>query len=449
MIFCVIKNTKKLSIFFAFFIVFSLYNFAFSEELYKETGKISVDSDVPIGETKKEITEDVFGPRGGFFHPFLSVIEYYSDNVFNNDRNKKSDFVTIISPGIWLSIPHVREKLLNIETSNISPGGFTISRQKYEFFKRYQTYLFYNADIERFSRFESGNTTSHKLEGFFQYNTPGGLSAEIVDQFIKSHDAWGTGLSTKLDKFKTNLINFVLSYNLSERFKLRTEYSNFYVDYDASRNNFRDRVDNVISGYIFYRIKPKTSLFFEYEMMDINYDKDIISNSKEHHYYTGIEWNITAKSSGSIKAGYGIKDFSSSLKDSNNFIFEIKLDHKFTPKTSLILRATRRTEETNIYPTYYIMSNTIEAEYLQRIRSKILLYLALSYAREDYRGKVLYNNIVSKIKDDYYRGAVALQYEFREWLKADFGYIFNKRNSSLKDFDYTTNIIFLRLTTTL
>lgn len=430
------------------------YELAYSSEI-KNTeaeGKTSdnTNEELPTGVSKRGVSEDVFGQKGGYFHPFLSITEFYSDNVFNNDKYKKSDFVTVISPGIWITVPHVREKLLYIETSNISPGGFTISRHRYEFFKRYQTYLFYNADIERFSRFKEGNTTSHKLEGFLQYNTPGGLSAEIVEQFISSHDAWGTGISRELDKYKTNLVNLVFSYNLSERFKLRADYSNFYVNYDAKRNNFRDRVDNVLAGYVFYKIKPKTSLFFEYEFMDIGYDKNILSDSLEHHYYGGLEWDITAKSIGSIKLGYGVKDFSSSyIKDNNDFIFEVRLDHKFTPKTSLILKATRRTEETNISATYYIISNSIEAEYLQRITRKIQFYLGAFYSNENYKGKVFYNNIVSKIEDDYYRLAVALQYEFREWLKADLGYIYNKRSSSLSDFDYTTNIIFLRVTASL
>jgi hypothetical protein len=318
------------------------------------------------------ITADIFGKRGGYLHPFLSITEYYSDNVFNSNDRKKSDFVTIISPGIWMTFPHIYEKLLSIDTSTMAPGGISLSRFNPEYFKRYQTYLFYNADIERYSKYTSGNTIDHKLGGILQYKLRGGLSMELVDQFLASHDIWGTGISTELDKFKSNLSNVILTYDFSKKFKFRIDYSNFLVHYDASRNKFRDRDDNAISGYIFYKFKPKTSVFVEYQFIDIKYNEGILFNSQEHHYFGGLQWDITAKSRGSIKAGYGIKDFSSSTSgNSKDFILEAQIDHNFTPKTSLMLKASRRTNETNISTTDFILSNSVEAKYMQRLTGKI------------------------------------------------------------------------------
>ena len=449
----------KLAVFivFAFFLVphlayadglYSLQSDTSSNEIQDKTVQEAAPTvDQPIGTTKGSTSGEIFGTRGGYVHPFLSVTEYFTDNVFYTKNNKESDFVTILSPGIWLSVPHVYEKLLHIDTANISPGGFSLSKSQQETFKRYQLYLFYNADFEQFSKFSSDNAVNHRAQGLFQYNLKSGLSLELIDQFIISHDMRGTGITTELDKFKNNLANITLSYDISNRFKVRADYSNFLVDYTAGRNDFRDRSDNAVSGYLFYKIQPKTSLFAEYEFLDIAYKTNDLFNSKEHHWFGGVQWDITAKSKGSVKAGYGTKDFTVPvLKNAADFIMEAQIDYQFTPKTSIILKASRRTNETNIAETDFVLSNTVELQYLQKLTGKITADVKLAYTNDNYKGKVTFNGLTGNLKDNYYMGVFALRYKFKEWLQMDLGYIFDKRDSSFSEFDYITNIVFLRLT---
>jgi cell division septation protein DedD len=408
-----------------------------------DSGSLSLE-EKPIGTEKT--SWDVFGRGGGYLHPFLSISEYYTDNVFNANGEKKSDFITVISPGIWLTVPHVYEKLLNIETSNIAPGGFSLSRSTSGSFRRYQTYLFYGADIERFSKYSSEDVTSHKLEGLLQYNLRGGLSIELADQYLASHDAMGTGISSELDKYKTNLSNLILTYDALEKIKFRIDYSNFLVNYDASRNDFRDRADNAFSGYIFYKFQPKTSVFIEYDFIDINYDESALFDSKEYHYFGGLQWDMTAKSKGSVKAGYGVKNFSvSSIGDAKDFILEAQIDHQFTPKTSVKVKASRKTNETNISTTDFILSNNIEVQYLQRLTGKITGDVNFSYTNDSYKGNLTFGGETKERKDDTFGGAFALRYKFKEWLQLDTGYIYTKRGSNFSDFDYTSNIVFIRI----
>ena len=416
-----------------------------SEVKQYTTSEKSFVEDKPIG--KERLSGDVFGRRGGYLHPFLSISEYYTDNVFNAYGEKKSDFITVISPGVWLTIPRIYEKLLSVDTSSIAPGGFSLSRSAAGSFRRYQTYLFYGADIERFSKYSSENVTSHKLEGLFQYNLRGGLSIELVDQYLASHDIRGTGISSELDKYKTNLSNLILTYDALEKIKFRIDYSNFLVNYDASRNDYRDRADNAFSGYIFYKFQPKTSVFIEYDFIDISYDENALFDSKEYHYFGGLQWDVTAKSKGSVKAGYGVKNFSvSSIGDAKDFIVEAQIDHQFTPKTSMKIKASRKTNETNISTTDFILSNNIEVEYLQRLTGKITGDVNFSYTNDSYKGNLTFDGETKERKDDTFRGAFALRYKFKEWLNLDSGYIYTKRDSNFSDFNYTTNIIFIRIT---
>jgi polysaccharide biosynthesis protein VpsM len=419
---------------------------ASSSDIKPETTGTTVSEGRPSGTSDDRVSGSIFGKRGGYVHPFLSITEYYIDNVFWSRDNKEDDFITVFSPGIWLALPHVYEKLLRIETSDVDPGGFSLSRYKPDEFHPYQAYLFYNADIEKFAKHSSEDAVNHKFEGFFQYNLRGGLSLEVMDQYIDSHDDRGTGIYTELSEYKTNLANLLMIYRTASRFDFRIDTSYFLVNYDKSIDDYRDRHDLSLAAYIFYKATPKTRFFFEYEYLDITYDENILSDSQEHHFFGGLQWDISAKSKGSVKAGYGKKDFASAEEKADDFIFEVQIDHHFTPKTSLMLRASRSTNETDVSTTDYVISDTVELEYLQRITAKISADIKLSYTRDSYKDDFTYDERTDKLDDDYYYGAFALQYKFREWLQADAGYIFMKRNSSFSEFDYTTNVIFFRLT---
>ncbi|RMG02165.1 MAG: hypothetical protein D6726_08125 [Nitrospirae bacterium] len=399
-------------------------------------------------EGSKPVKGEIFERKGGYFHPFLALGLYYTDNVFNTPDNEKSDIMLVITPGVWVSVPRVKHKLLKIRTENISPGGLELSLFREKFPRRYQTYLLYRADIEQFKKYSSENTISHKLDGLFQYNFRGGLSIDLIDQFRKSHDLRGTGITSELDKFNSNLFNLVFTYDMSEKFKLRGEYSNFFIDYDAERNNFRDRVDNGINAYLYYHIRPKSSIFVEYEYLDINYDTSIVDNSNEHHLFGGLQWDITAKSKGRVKAGYGEKNFSKG-GSAKNFIFEIQIDHRFTPKTSFKVAGTRRTNETTISVSDYIFTNAIKAELLHRFTGKISGAFDLGYRNDLYKGNITIGDVTDERDDDIYTAMIAFQYEYKDYIKADLGYLYTRRDSNFNDFDFTNNTFFFRVTGTL
>ena len=108
---------------------------------------------------------------------------------------------------------------------------------------------------------------------------------------------------------------------------------------------------------------------------------------------------------------------------------EAQIDYQFTPKTSIILKASRRTNETNIAGTDFVLSNTVELQYLQKLTGKITADVKLAYTNDNYRGKVTFKDLTGNLKDNYYMGVFALRYKFKEWLQMDLGYIFDKRDS--------------------
>ena len=396
------------------------------------------------GMGQEKSTGELFGPETGYIHPFLSVTQAHTDNLYN-DQAKASDFYNIVTPGFWLAVPASKEELATFNTSSLAPGGLALSNDKAKAVGRYQTYLAYNADIYRYHEKTDENVTDHKAAAFLQYNFRGGLSFDFVDQWKRGHDPRGTGDSTTLDKFKTNLFGVNAAYELTKRFELQVEYSNFYVGYDNGRDE-RDRTDNSYGGSLHYKYSPKTTFFVEYKNIDVDYDLATYSDSSEDQVLAGMKWDVTAKTSGKLKLGYGNKDFDQAGRsDADNLVVELSGRYALTPKTSIEVTGTRKANETTIQGTNYVETDSLSVAYLQSITPRINAVVNLIYTNDSYDGATTVGSVTQERDDDIFTFAPALQYSFNKWLFADLVYSYTKRDSNFDTYDYETSQVMVRL----
>ncbi len=392
---------------------------------------------------------DIFDVRRGYIHPFFGFEELYTDNLFNSDLDKASDFISTFSPGIWLALPGSRQRMAQVDTRNTSPGGLDVSRFRIETERRLQTYALYRSDIILHNNFSEEDRTNQRAEGLINYNFRGGLSVELLDVFEINYDEFSTGVNDprELDRFSSNFFTVLAFYPVGPKLRLRADYSLFSVNYSADRRSFRDRVDNQFSTYVFYQMLPKLSAFVRYEFTDVAYDEDIQADSNEHNVFTGLDWDVTDKTRGRVQVGYGQKDFNGSGNNSRgDFIFEGRVDHHFTPKTSVNLRASRRTNETDIQGTRDILSDRIQVGYSQRITPRIRANARAFYYRDDYSGAIIIGATVDERRDDYFGGEIDLGYALRSWLNLSAGYGYEERDSNFDVFDYGTNTFYLSFT---
>jgi polysaccharide biosynthesis protein VpsM len=398
------------------------------------------------GGTAPELTGDVLERKSNIVHPFLAVGGYFTDNVYNSHDNRKSDFGYIISPGIYFSVPGMRQRIVPVSTLNIAPGGANLTGFRPDSPRQLQTYLYYRADIEAFANESSLNSVSHLAEGVVQYNFRGGLQLQVEDQFSYTHNQRGTGFSFGLDKYYANLAAFQAKYQISDKTLIRVDYSNYYVHFIDDENRFRDRDDHRASAYFFYKLWPRTALFLQYEFINTQYSQDIISGSMEHHAFFGVRYDITDKTRAMVKVGYGIKEFErGSLGSKSNIYAEAQLDHKFTEKTSLILHAVRRTDETDVAQASSIVETTGDATLLHRFTTKLTGNINVRFSDEKYSGSVTYAGVTKELHDQYLRAGASLLYEYRDWLSFTLGYFFTDRMSNIEPLSYTNNTVFFRI----
>ena len=419
---------KKINKIFTFGLLFILLSIPLSvtgseEKEIKGTGKIG---------------GDIFEKGGRYYHAFLSLYGAYDDNIFNIDKDEESDFITVISPGIQLAFPATRAKPMSIDTATTTSGGLVYDRFEAPYFQQFQSYLAYNPRFLIFAENEDENTVNHYAQGSLQYNLRGGLSFSFVDRFVQDFDRDEAGVSTETDTYRSNLANLIVSYAITEKTLFRVDYSNFIVFYTDAENEDRNRMDNAASGYLFFKIRSKTSLFAQYTFIDINYDEASIRDSREQRLLGGVYWKITEKTRGSFRAGYGLREFDDKqIEDAEGVVFEARLNYQATPKTSLELGAFHRNEETPDLAAEYVVTTSATATYRQILTDKFTFEFKLLYRDEDYQGSVSTGG--GDRSDQFFSVSPSIKYAFRDWISASFSYGFRNRDSNEDDFNYTGN----------
>jgi hypothetical protein len=395
------------------------------------------------------IDGELFGQRGGYVHGFLSVAEQWTDNLFYTRDNMESDFTTWVSPGIRLALPGTKDELLTVDGSTTAPGGMSFGRLAVGRGRGFQAYLSYAPEFEFYADHPDEDTTTHSANGLLSWRMRSGLVLELIDQISSGYQDYDEGTFGSRDEFTSNLLGFDILYPLGTRLDLRVGYQNYVIDYDSAENDGRDRSDHSLSGYLFYKVGAKSSVFLQYQWVDIEYDLDNgqIEDSVDQSWFGGFRWDITAKSSGSVKIGYGEKENDDqALGAESEIVYEAQVDHNFTPKSSLSLRAYRRQEETTIETTDYTLSQFVGVGFAQQMTYRIQATLDLDYLLDQYRGGYVDPDDRRQRDDNTYTLTFGLNYAPRGWLSFGLEYGYEERDSNFDANNYTANRVLLRVT---
>lgn len=417
--------------------------------------------DMPMGQASTESKESLLPEDGGakedgelfstagsgYIHPFLSLGGEYTDNLYNLDQDKTSNFLTRISPGIWLSVPKIKEAPVTVAAKNTSAGGLQMSLPDYEGFERFNTYLLGALDYKMYSSESDLNDTDAKVEGLFKYNLRGGLSLQVLDSYTMSQDRFEIGNAGEdpVRRYQSNLGQAVADWEFSEKLRTKAELSNFYLNYAEAIDDFLNRSDNNLSLYGYYKYSPKTSLFLQYQFIDVSYDSNTAWDNTQDLYYAGINWASTKKTSLRMKAGYQNKNnqednIQTESQDNNGFAFELALKYQITEKTEINLALNNKIDESDSTTALNKDVSAGTIRYKQEFSEKITGVCDLSIENANY------NQIQGPERDeDRYVFRPALQYAFKDWLMAELAYQYDTRNSTDALFDYASNTIFVSI----
>ncbi len=402
-------------------------------------------TDIPLGQSAA--ADDLFETQRGYFHPSLSLSEVYTDNLFNQpSSNAQEEFITVVTPGLWLAFPGQLKPAAPLNTDTTSAGGLTMSRFGEDDDRPFQAFLNYEAAIKSNKNFSSEDITTHMLHGLLRGTLTSGLSLELADVFNKNHDAYATGSSVGQNEFTSNLIGLKADIPIGERFKLRLAYSNFLVDYDTIANNFRDRSDNSVTGYLYYALSQKTKLFTQYSFLDVGYDNNVTSDNTQQHVYMGIDYSISEKVQAMVKLGYGSQDRDGALDGREDFIYEVQADYQFTQKNNLNIAVLRKLKESDAVGTNGILGSSFYATFSQMLGQRLVASAVAGWSRDEYDGLTTVGIKTAEREDDYLTLSLSLGYAMQKWFEISGGYNYVQRDSNFNNFDYDSNGLFINLT---
>lgn len=422
-------------------------------------------------------TQRIFGLRGGYFHPFLSLRGEWTDNLYNLNFDETENFQTTVTSGLWVSLPRTEKIPLKFNTRNSAVGGLRFSLPQDDSFERFRVYAGGLFDYKNNSADSELNYIAWRAEGMYQQNLPAGISFRFVDQFARDQDRIDIGSFSREDfrvdnenifvasspsgtrSYYSNLADFSIHSEMSHRFSTRFSYANFYLDYDGAENQWLDRVDNRFSASAIYRHSPKTNIFVEYDYTYITYNSDTYKDSDNEVIYLGMNWNGSSKSSLQAKAGYQQKQYSSSIQDDtgtyspsrqNNtgtFTTKIQFRYHITDKTNMSLSVYKALEETDSLNNQGRNTTAGSLDYTQQFTYKIHGSLNLSYEKSSYDEftSIELNDRISGREDKRFTVRPSLRYIFRDWLMGEIAYTFENCDSSDNLYDYTSNSVLLSL----
>lgn len=214
--------------------------------------------------------------------------------------------------------------------------------------------------------------------------------------------------------------------------------------YTNNLQGYRDVDRNTVTGTFFYRIAPKTRLLFQASIGDYDYiakSQFPDQSSKEAFYLAGVEWDITAKTSGSFKLGYQDKNFKQKVyNDITGLSYMLDMTWKPNTYSKIKIGATRMTQESSQLLTSAFITNSYTVDAEHEITPRTKLKAKYTYDSDDI--------VTTRNRTDKRHNIVlGVEHSLLTWLNISLDYQFNERRSDLEAYEYKANIIGLSLTT--
>jgi hypothetical protein len=339
-------------------------------------------------------------------HPYVSVGETFSDNVYYTDTDEKRDTIITYTPGIKLDLPVGRQ---------------LVEAEYYAVANRYRTY-------------PGEDTTDHHASGLMDFKIGSPFELRLSDVFTKGHEPRSSSATGFIEVFRNNIATASASYQLPGRSKVQFDAGK--STWDFIQSPFRDRDEKFAAGYLYYRFLPKTSAFLEFDRRKVVFDDATLNlDSIVDSELAGLTWEITEKSKGTIKAGRMQKDFESPVfRDFRGWISSVDLRHAFSEDTSLIIVGQRTVNETNVFGTAFFVTTGAYGEFTQRLFRKLAVVARGSYGKDVFSNPIPPDTIIREDKTAMAGGG--LKFDLWDWFELGADYNYRTRNSNIPVDDY-------------
>ena len=347
----------------------------------------------------------------------------YDDNIYTLPTRDVDSWVAVVRPGV--------ELLFSKGGHTFSLGGDVESGTYATSPSGKDDYVDYQVFGEAGLIINSRNRIKFALQHAHGHDDRGDARMDIPNKVVAL-------FSPNPDEWDQDDLRIEYNFGVKEG-RFRAMISGHQMDLDYVNHEFltslldREEAEVTVVGYL--KIAPKAEAFLEVRQKDVDYYKNagLDRDSWEDRYFVGLQWEATAKTSGSIRYGRQEKDPSApALKDFSSTAWELDLVWQPKSYSSLNLTASRGTSESSSVTAF-------KDEKAYSIRWKHDLSRRLS-------SSIFYTNI----NEDYYGIArddetesfgVDATYTVSDNAKINAEYYYKDRDSTIAGYDYERNVV--------
>lgn len=387
--------------------------------------------------------------------PMITVSETYDDNIFLTKNDKVNDYITVVTPGIAMSL--VREHT-NLQL-NYAPSFY------------------------RYADRDDQNTTAHSAGLTFGQDLVQGLRFNLTDTYLQSSDPLQDpqnlqGLRQTRNKYWTNITNASLGYIFGAENRVNVGYNyNYYKNDEITLDD--SKVQNPYAN-LTYWLDVKNGAEVTYGYTDAKYSRDegFPASSDYTSNAPGIRYlhRFTPNSTGYVGYNYATFDYERPfVQDFDIHSGLVGLDHSFSPEYTVsasvgyFIRVNEITDNQD-GPTYtasltrnFARGNITVGgnggwsyENLQQgagstsgfskyyggyvngryeILERVNIYGGFSYRHDKY----------TLDSSDYFRGNCGVRWDFLRYFFVAFDYSYIDRSADVGLDEYTDNRIMLTI----
>jgi hypothetical protein len=210
------------------------------------------------------------------------------------------------------------------------------------------------------------------------------------------------------------------------------------VDYLNNREltAFRDRDDTKLGGAFFWRVAPKTSAELRIEREEYDYELATL-DSTEDRVLVGVEFDATARTTGSVLVGRATKDFDDPTRsDFSGSTWRANVEWRPRSYSIFSVSTGGEADETNGFGDY-ILRRDLTFGWTHNWSARFRTSVDAGLADEEQRP----TDRTDRVR---YVGAAA-DYAFRRWLRGGASWRMYDRASDVDEFDYRRNVLLLSL----
>ena len=371
--------------------------------------------------------------------PRVNYTGQWEDNIYQDNKDTKSDYLHNLGAGLGLDYTR--------DDDNYARIGYDVTNVRYD-------------------EYSENDYWKHNVLAKLAYKSPMGFYTTFSENFRQSADPYDSDdeyASGQPTKRWINDARLGLGFEFSDRIKTEVYYRNYRKEFHEFSDQHKDRMENEPGIIAYYKFMPKTSALFEYRATftkyskqedasdnSYGYDDETSQDSTYHRFLLGLHWDASAKITGDVKLGWGIKNYDNDedyagreYKDANTWIAETRLGYQMFKRTGLRFSLLREAKDDTNAATGSYEHTKVGLGVDQGITQQLSLVGDLAYTYDSYEYEEDSSGDTDPDKNvNIYSASLGLNYAFNDWLNAGVGYKYKeKSNNSHYDYDdYTDHI---------